>query len=326
MAALSSDVRAQLVALTISKYKRKFYDNILGSNMLLATLDKKGRVTSVDGGNDIRGQIIMDTELFAWYEGTDPLTRAQKKTIGDAAYSPAQAAASITLTGEETAKNNGEAAIKKLMRGKVMNAENTLKTKINDALYRDGSVPKSFVGLDAIVAADPTTGTVGGVNAAANVWWRNKTLTVTLTGAANADERYRRLKQGMNTLYRKTSNGTEKPDIITLDDETFGTFEDGLQENQRYTDAGAAKLGFEAYRFKGASVVSESDGSAHPTNGGFMLNTDYLNLEYYEGRGFEPLDLPESTPDLDAVTKHIAFMGALTCYNRSRQARLVVVR
>lgn len=317
-------MQRQLLATTISNYKRKLFDNVTGSNLILAVLRKKGRITSVDGGADIRGPVIFDEEIFQWYGGLDPLSREAKETIGEAVYDPGMAAASITLSGEEMMKNRGKSQIVKLMRGKMQNAENTLKTGIVKGIYGDGSVPKSFVGLDALVAEDPTVGTVAGIDAAAKPWWRNKVETVELAGAADEADKYRRLRTGMSNLYRKCSNGTEKPDIITLDDPVYGIFEAGLQENQRYTSARAAELGFDTLKFRNAEVIAEADGSDHPEDQGYFLNTDFLALEYYEGRGFEELDLPESTPDLDAVTKHVGFMGALTAYKRSRFGRLIV--
>lgn len=314
----------QLLATTISNYRQQLYDNITGSNLILATLQKKGRITSVDGGADIRGPVIFDEEDFRWYEGMDTLGRVQKETIGEAVYAPGMAAASITLSGEEMAKNAGKAQVVKLLRGKTQNAENTLKSGITRAIYGDGSTAKSFVGLDAIVSDTPTVGTVGGIDAAAKPWWRNKAVTVAMAGAADDAERFRRLRRGMSDLYRQCSVGTEKADIITLSDDVYGVFESGLQENQRYADANAAALGFDTLKFRTATVITESSGSAHPDDNGFFLNTDFLSLEYYAGRGFDELDLPESTPDMDAVTKHIGFMGAMTCYKRNRHGRLIV--
>ncbi|KAA0971081.1 phage major capsid protein [Aureimonas fodinaquatilis] len=321
---MSPAMLRQLLATTISNYRSQLYDNITGSNLILATLEKKGRITSIDGGADIRGPVIFDEEEFKWYDGMDSLGRVQKETIGEAIYSPGMAAASITLSGEEMAKNNGKSQIVKLMRGKTQNAENTLKSGITRAIYGDGTLAKSFVGLDAIVSDTPAVGTVGGIDAAAKAWWRNKAVTVAMAGAADDAERYRRLRKGMSALYRACAVGTEKPDVITLEDDVYGVFEGGLQENQRYADANAAALGFDTLKFRQASVITESAGSAHPADHGFFINTDFLGLEYYEGRGFDELDLPESTPDVDAVTKHIGFMGAMTCYKRNRHGRLIV--
>ncbi|WP_185982660.1 phage major capsid protein [Aureimonas mangrovi] len=320
---LSAGVTRQLLATTLSNYKRRLYDNVTGSNLILATLRAKGRITAVDGGHDIRGPVIFDEEIFKWYGGLDPLSRDQKETITEAGFDPGMAVASVTISGEERAKNSGRAQIVKLMRGKLDNAENTIKSGITRGIYGDGTTPNSFVGLDSFVSEDPTVGTVGGIDGSAAAWWRNKVTTVDMTGA-DEQAQFRRLRAGMSELYRKCSVGTEQPDVITLDDPVFGIFESGLQDNQRYTDADSAKLGFDTLRYRKAKVVSESDGSAHPENQGYFVNTDFLALEYYEGRLFEELDLADTTPDLDAVTKHLGFMGALTTYKRNRHGRLVV--
>jgi hypothetical protein len=47
-----------------------------------------------------------------------------------------------------------------------------------------------------------------------------------------------------------------------------------------------------------------------------------MKFEIYSGRNFESLDLPDQSPDMDGVTRHLAFMGALTLSNRSMQGRL----
>jgi hypothetical protein len=118
----------------------------------------------------------------------------------------------------------------------------------------------------------------------------------------------------------KLIRGTEHPDLIVADGEIYSTYEGGLQENQRYASPDLASLGFETLRYKNAAMVF--DGVATGLTGGYFLNTKYLKLEVYSDRNFQPLDLPDATPDMDATTKHIAFMGALTLSNRSMQGRL----
>jgi hypothetical protein len=54
-----------------------------------------------------------------------------------------------------------------------------------------------------------------------------------------------------------------------------------------------------------------------------MLNTKYMKFEIYTGYNFEALDLPDQTPDMDAVTRHIGFMGCLTLANRAMQGRIL---
>jgi hypothetical protein len=118
----------------------------------------------------------------------------------------------------------------------------------------------------------------------------------------------------------KLIRGAEKPDLIVADGEIYSTYESGLQVNQRYADAKLGALGFETLKYKSAPLVF--DGVATGLTGAYYLNTKYMKFEIYSGRNFEALDLPDQSPDMDAVTKHLAFMGALTLSNRSMQGRL----
>jgi len=81
------------------------------------------------------------------------------------------------------------------------------------------------------------------------------------------------------------------------------------------------EIGFTTLKYKTADLVYDSDASGHP-GGAYMLNTSYMKFEIYRGRNFEPLNLPDSTPDMDGITRHIGFMGALTLSNRALQGRL----
>jgi hypothetical protein len=126
----------------------------------------------------------------------------------------------------------------------------------------------------------------------------------------------------MNALWMKLIRGTEKPDLVLADAELYSTYESGLQENQRYADAKLGALGFETLKYKTAAMVF--DGAATGLVGGYMLNTKYMKLEVYTGRNFEALDLPDQTPDMDAVTRHIAFMGCMTLSNRAMQGRILL--
>jgi hypothetical protein len=95
-----------------------------------------------------------------------------------------------------------------------------------------------------------------------------------------------------------------------------------MQENQRYANATTGEMGFETLQYKTAAVVYDS--AATGLTGGYMLNTKYMKFETYSGRNFEQLDVPKQTPDMDATTSHIAFMGALTLSNRSMQGRILL--
>jgi hypothetical protein len=198
------------------------------------------------------------------------------------------------------------------------NAQATMNNNITKAIYGDGTVAKSFAGLKAFITNDGT-GIVGGIDASTWTFWKNQFQTATRqTGVLQ----YADLKAAMNALWLKLIRGTEHPDLVVVDGETYATYEGGLQEQQRYADASLGALGFETLKYKSASLVF--DGAATGITGGYFMNTKYMKFEIYEGRNFEKLDLPDSSVDMDAVTNHIAFMGALTMSNRSMQGRLII--
>ena len=311
----------QLLATTIANYHKDLADNVSNSNAVTAQLRMGGRIRIVDGGKNIACPLTYAEETFAWYSGTELLSRAVKETISEADYSPANAVASVTLSGPDLAKNRGRERILNLLESKLQNAEATMSNNITKCIYSDGSLAKSFVGLKGMVT-DDGTGTVGGIISGTWTFWKNQFQgVVRATGL-----QYPALKAGMNALWMKLIRGTEHPDLIVADGETYSTYESGLQENQRYADARLGALGFETLKYKQAAIVYDgaATGISTPTGGAYFLNSKYLKLEIYSGYNFEKLDLPDQSPDMDAVTNHIGFMGALTLSNRSMQGRLVL--
>jgi hypothetical protein len=314
-----------LITTTISDWHKDFADNVSNSNALLALLKQGNRHRSVEGGKDIFTPLTYAEETMTWYSSNELLSRSLKETLSGATYLPANAAVSVTLDGPTIAKNSGRAAILNILEGKMENAQVTMNNNIAKCIYGDGSLAKTFPGLLAMVTRDGN-GTVGSITAGASEWafWMNQFQSV----ARATGLQYPALKAAMNALWLKLIRGTEHPDLIVADGEIYGTYESGLQENQRYADARMGALGFEALKYKQASMVYDAPatglgpGSDATKSGAYYLNTKYFKFETYSGRNFEALDLPDQSPDMDAVTKHIAFMGCLTCSNRALQGRL----
>ena len=307
----------QLIATTIANYHDSFADNVSNSNAITALLKQGGRQRVVDGGKNIATPLTYAEETFAWYSGTELLSRATKETISEADYSPANAVASLTLSGPDLAKNRGRERVLNLLEGKMDNAQATMNNNVTKAVYGDGTVAKSFAGLKAMVT-DAGTGIVGGIDSTTWVFWKNQFQSI----ARATGLQYPAFKAGVNALWMKLIRGTEHPDLLVLDGECYSTYESGLQENQRYADARLGALGFETLKYKQAAAVF--DGAATGLVGGYMLNTKYMKFEIYSGYNFEALDLPEKSVDMDAITRHIGFMGCLTLSNRSMQGRILL--
>ena len=123
------------MATTLSNYHRQLADNVCNSNAVTALLRQGNRIRVVEGGKAITTPLTYAEETFAWYTGTELLSRAVKETISEADYEPANAVASVTLSGPDLAKNRGRERIINLLEGKIDNAEATMKNNITKAVY-----------------------------------------------------------------------------------------------------------------------------------------------------------------------------------------------
>jgi hypothetical protein len=75
-----------------------------------------------------------------------------------------------SLTKRED-ENKGDAQIFKLMKAKLDILEESIKEKFSEYLYSAGGGADPL-GLASLIPDDPTTGTLGGVNRAAETQWR----------------------------------------------------------------------------------------------------------------------------------------------------------
>ena len=116
----------QLIATTLQNYHKQFADNVSNSNAVTALLREGNRIRIIEGGRQIATPLTYAEETFAWYAGTELLSRATKETSSEAEYAPANAVASVTLSGPDLAKNRSKERILNLLEGKLDNAEATM--------------------------------------------------------------------------------------------------------------------------------------------------------------------------------------------------------
>jgi len=135
-----------------------------------------------DGWESATGRtIVQELEYaegrFQWYAGYDILDISPSDVITAAEYPWAQAAAVVAANGLEIdVQNTGKEQIINLFKGRIGNAERTMKNQLTFGMYSDGTAfsGKIVGGLQLLVADNPATGTVGGINRATNAFWRNQ--------------------------------------------------------------------------------------------------------------------------------------------------------
>ena len=301
----------QILSTTLKNYIPKLADNVFTARPLFYALTNGQTIRRISGGATIVVPIIYGTNsTAASYDGADTILTTAQTGISAAEYNWKQYAATITITGIEEAKNNGEAQIIDLLEGKIMQTEETIIENMNTMFWGDGTgnSNKDWIGLDLIVTKPNTT--LGGIDPtdSGNSWW----------ASTESDENGALALTSMANVYNTISVGNDQPSILIGTQAVYESYEALLQPNLRYTDARVADAGFQNLLFKGAPVTYDSA----CTSGELMfLNSKYLRLVAHTETWFQPTPFVRPT-NQDARYAQILCYGELTCSNRARQGYL----
>jgi hypothetical protein len=299
-----------ILSTTLKNYIPKLADNIFTARPLFYALTNGQSIRRISGGAKIVVPIIYGTNsTAASYSGSDTIATTAQTGITAAEFDWKQYAATVTITGIEEAKNNGEAQIIDLLEGKIMQTEETIIENLNTMFWADGTgnSSKDWNGIQNLVTA---TGTVGGIDStgAGNSWWV----------AGNVNEAGTLALASMSNAYNGISVGNDQPSIVITTQTGYESYEALLQPNLRYTDAATADAGFQNLLFKGAPVTYDS---GCPSGEMYFLNTKYLRLVGHTETWFQPTPFVRPT-NQDARYAQILCYGNLTVSNRSRNGRL----
>lgn len=320
-----------IVATTIENRSKKAADNITRNNSLLNRMSRRGTARPFSGGRNIWQELeYAQNSTVMFYSGYETINVSPSQIFTAAEFPIRQAAAAVSISGLEELQNAGPEQMIDLIAGRVNNAESTLQALIAQAMYSDGSQPKSIAGLQQLVAATPTN-SVGGIDG--NTWnfWRNIAFgAVTDGGAATTSANIRRY---MDSIYVQLVRGTDKPDLIVGDNTTWTLFNESLQPLQRFQDADMASAGFVNLTYMGnIPVVLDGgfqgySGDVVPIGGapaGYMyfLNTKYLHYRPHRDRNFVALNPDRYSINQDAVVKLMGWAGNMTISNRRLQGVL----
>ena len=299
-----------LLSTTLANYRDQLTDNVFTARPLTFFLQDKGRIRMLNGGTKIVEPLIYGTNsTVASYGGYDSLSLSPQSGITAAEYDWKQYAASISISGIEEAKNNGEQEIINLLEAKIMQAEESIREGFNQMFFADGTgnSGKDWNGLGNLVEA---SGTVGGINRATsgNEYWRS--YEDNSAGALTLAQ--------MSTAYNTVSVGNDHPDMILTTQTLFEKYEALLVPQLRYTDTKTADAGFQNLLYKAAPVAYD----VHcPSGTMFVLNSKYLTLVGHSGKWFAQTSFV-SPEDVDARYALILCYGNLTCRNAKKQGKL----
>ena len=299
----------EILSTTLKNYIPKLTDNIFSARPLFYALTNGQTIRRISGGAKIVVPVIYGTNSTAGsYDGTDTISTTAQTGISAAEYSWKQYAATVTISGIEEAKNNGEAQIIDLLEGKNFQTQETVIENMNTMFFGNGTgnSSKDWLGLSALVGS---TGSPGGIDAtdSDNSWWRS---AVTNQGSAAIT------LASMATLYNNCSVGNDQPTIGITGQNQYEAYEALLVDQIRYTDTDMADGGFQNLLFKGCPLTF--DGTLEGEGKLYFLNTKYLQLVAHSDVWFKPTPFVRPT-NQDAVYSQLLCYGELTTSNRARQ-------
>ncbi|CAB4141050.1 hypothetical protein UFOVP413_20 [uncultured Caudovirales phage] len=314
-----------IVTTTLQRRSKKLADNISRNQGLLYRMRQKGTIRPFPGGRTIVEEIeYQENSTYRRYAGYDLLNINPSVTYTSAEFDIRQAAVAVSISGLEQLQNAGEDAVIELLPARIKTAEKSLANGVYADMYSDGTADfgRQIGGLQLLVADNPATGTVGGINRATtgNAYWRNQFISLSTEGLGTPAST--NIQTAMNRLWILCTRQNDTPDIIMAGNTFYRLYEESLQTLQRVTTSKMADAGFEAIKYKGADVVLDGgQGGACPDQRMYFLNTDYIFFRPHAKRNFVALEQRMSY-NQDAMVKLLAFAGNMTMSNASLQGVL----
>lgn len=328
---------SEIVTTTLRNRTGVLQDNVSRNNALLARLNRRGRIKTFSGGRTIVQELdYANNTTFTWYSGYQTLNINPSQVFTAAEFPIRQAALAVSISGLEELQNSGEEAIIDLLEGRIENGERSFMNGLSNGIYGDGSVSGSINGLQLLVAASPTSGTVGGIDRSQWSFWRNIVYSALTNGGAAASAA--NILTYMDSLWVQLIRGRDYPDLIVADNNMYRYYLQALQSIQRIqSENGAPDLadaGYQTLKYMGSDVVLDggfqgfstdplpfevsSSGTAvggAPASTMYFLNTNYIHWRPHSQRNMVPLDPDRFSVNQDAMVRLLGWAGNMTASN-----------
>ena len=295
----ATKVWSYLATTTFERVAPFIADNITARIFLLHALaELKGIQQEVMGGLDIRFPILKELATAVDYTDLDTLAPARANPGSDRAISS-------VLTIMLQAAEQG-------LRDRLGGSSGIFSANTDSAT--------GVAGLQDLLThasnAQPTTGTVGGLNRATFTTWRNQVVDVANDFSANG-------YAGLTELWLRAQRGDEVPDILVFSLSSYLNFLRNATSSVQYnlpltSNEGMLNVGFSNVNFNGA-ITGYDDGVA--ADMAYLLNSKYCHWVAHENRNFT-LGPSIATDTLDALTWWISWMGNFNVSNMARQGLL----
>jgi hypothetical protein len=315
MAALDTVVHAML-----DRSRAKLIMASAISGTVSTYLHAKKRVVVEDGGPDISNPLIVglnpNVQSMQYY---DTVSVDQTNEFTTVSYSMSRVVGSLIISDQEEDENQGRAKIFKILTGKIKALDESISRQF--ATYHTsvgaGSDPN---GLGNLILADPTTGTVGGINVATESQWRNSSydFATTLT-PENIEEAFDDI---IELDLNRNSDGQKspKPTVIFAGRNIYRMHKAAARDKQQIqldatgTGKKLVNLGITGTTHNGIPLLFDEKLGANVC---YFVNEEYLTLHVLRGVNMKikKLVAPWS---MDATGRRVVWEGQLCSWRQYR--------
>jgi len=262
-----------LYTTTWENRKDRLSDQIFDATPFFFYLRDKGKIEYEQGGRFIAEPLrYAKMDGVVWIDKGGTVSLNDTEFLTEAHFQWRYQAIPIVRFGVDDQKNRAKNLIMRLMNTKLDNAMDTCVDNFETRLFATaGGAATGIDGLQLLVADDPTTGTVGGIDRATYTWFRNQKQTMASSSFATNGIKY------MRTMLNNCRNNlkSDTPDIIICGQNPYEYYEDTVDDRHRII--GSQKMldaGFENQAYKGIPMVwSPSCGTRM-----YFLNTKFIRL------------------------------------------------
>jgi hypothetical protein len=305
---------------TMTRSRKKLIMASIKAHALMAWAFANNRVEWEDGGWEITNPLIVgrnpNITSYSYYE---ELPVAQTNEFTTVRQTWSRVAGTVIISDQEEDENRGAAQIFKLVTAKMDILEESIKEKFGTYLYGLGT-GNDPAGLQNIIPDDPTTGTYGGLDRAAEPQWRTSSYNFNGTlDETNIEEAFD------DVLMDLTVKG-EKPDLILVGRNLYRNYRAAVRDKVMImlSDLGKGKgmvdLGFSGVSHQNIPLVYDED---CPINKAYFINSKYLRLHILRHVNMRVKELVAPW-NVDATGRRTVWQGQWASWRNYRTHAVVI--
>ena len=295
-------------------------DNIFNSRALFYALGEQGFKEEVEGGRLIEFSLeYAENTTFRSYGELDTLDTTRVDVFDAARFDWKICAGTVVYSELERLRAQAASGKFDLIAEKLENGKDSHIADMNGQLWSDGTGNggADIGGLQSIISATPTTGSVGGINRANFAFWRNKQ-----TSGAKTTTAFDNLRSSLRSVYNQCSSGgtMNAPTAILFHRTEFEGLEGLMTSLERYNKDSTKQRGFnasfnnDAFMFKAATCFYDEDAVSGQA---YLVNPKFLKFVYLKGGWMKMYDKVDPANQLSNVHK-VATFGNLGTNNSRR--------